>query len=696
MNFSKMGAGFGAMGAVSGLLSAGVSIVTDPNVTAINASSWDATYTSPPTFDPVGSPKYVVASRQGFDNSGNATTYSENIVITQRVRQAYPSQASLDANRVALSDYIYSTDTIVGVTNNATETSPKPICNWVMSDRITIGNTINLEIVAFHRNGRNLEQIACVEFSATDGTTTVTQKVSASVISTLYEDAVPVIVYKAALDVSTLANPATITCNAKVYPWIGGASAVADSSLSSVAREFSPRTFRRDTSAQRVAYVRTAANGGNDATGVVSTIDATASALPFATVLAAINAMHTAGGMDGATIYIGDSGGTPFVLTSTVATRTQSVSALTITREAGVSRANAQVSFGLAAFRPRFGTAGGWLRLFDLKIVRTGTLLFTGEATSFLTLYFNNVTFDNGSNAAAIISNADASFYSTVFSNLAASVLNAGGREIRAIRGCTLPTPISPTEGFLAVGNISTSFIGWTCGARTETGMIVAFNKCMSMAGSGNSFVEVAVAADANNVAIVQNVAEYISATASGQLRVTADANVGNVSHVIIQHNTFTGFFSNGRSNIFYEDGTTARTSKLMSVKGNIHVQINTKGDVFVTSGARVGNWGYLYGAGCAGEFSQFIDANSGGLGTSFAQAYPGLNASIGTSNSTRNDPLFTSYQGTTSGPTAGAGGGDYTLQAGSPCKLLVKNATLRFDLAGVTRTAITSSGAYQ
>jgi hypothetical protein len=663
---------------------------------SVNTDGWRSTYASPPTFDPVGNPEYFTVTRQGFNTSGGATTYSEDLVCTQRTRQVYPNQASLETNQVALSDYIYSTDTVLGATNNSTEASPKPVANWVMPDRMTVGNTIHLEVTAFHRNARDFEQIAAVEFRATDGTTTVTQVVATSAISSSYEDAVPVIVYQCDLDISALANPATVTVNAKVYPWIGGAASVLDSADSSVEREFSPRTFTRDTAAQRVAYVRTAALGGNDGTGVVSTVDATASANPFLTHGAAINAMHTHGAAEGV-IYTGDDQGLAFVMSSAaiVATRTQNGKALIITRESGVARANARVSFGLAAFRPRLGAAGGYLIFRDMGIVRTGTLSFTGEAASALRLYFDRCNFDNASNNAAILSNSDAYFYGVVFSNLSASLLNAGTREIRTIRGCTIPTSGGALEGWLAVGNLITTMGGvMSVGSRSATGSILSFNKVVGV-NATSGFVNLALSADVSQVAIVQNLLEFISATANPAIRGTADAATGNVNHIIIHNNTVTGFFNNGRSNLFYEDGATARTSKLMSVRGNIQDQINTKGDVFVLSGARVGNWAYLYGVGCDGEFSQFIDADSGGIGSAFAQAYPGINASIGTSSTVRNDPLWTTYAGTTSGPTAGAGGGVYTLQSGSPAKARCK-PNLRFDLAGSTRTGpLTSSGAY-
>lgn len=665
---------------------------------SVGANGWSVSYATPPAF---ATPETFRVSRQGFDTSGAAVTISEDLACTKRIRQPYPAQASLTADQVALSDYIYSTDTISGAVNASAEASPKPICNWVMPDRLVVGNTVHLEIVAFHRNARSREQVACVEFSATDGTTTVVQKVSTSAISTRGGDANPVIVYQCDLDISTLTARPSITVNAKVYPWIGGAASVANSADNAVEREFSPRTFRRDTAAQRVAYVRTATNGGNDTTGVVSTVPATASALPFATVLAAINALHTAGGVDGATIYIGADGGTPFVLGSPAATRTQSHSVLTITREAGVARANARVSFGAASFRPRLGAANGWLRFFDVGIVRTGTSTIVGESASTLRTQIDNCSFDNASNNAAFLSLNHGYYYGTVFSGMTASPLNAATYEHRIIRGCTV-NAIYP-EGWLVVGCSFASMLGAVVyGTRSASGSIFAYNQVRGVSATSGA-INIAGSADVTQAAVVQNLFEVISATTAQAIAVSADGAAGNTSHIVLHHNTVTGFNLVGRQNIFYDEGATARTNKLMSVRGNIWCQINTKSDVFrgtveagADASARVGNWAFEYAVGCDGEFSQFIDASGGGIGSSFAQDYAPLSAKIGTSATVRQDPLFTAYQGVTSGPTAGAGGGTYTLQAGSPAKGMV-SPVLRYDLAGAARSAtLASAGAYE
>jgi len=677
--------------------------VTDPGVTAINAEGWSVTFTSPPTFDPVGSPQIVVAERDGFDTTGAPTTYDETLILTQRVRQAYPNHASLDASRVAMSDYLYSTDVVTGVTNNSTEVSPAPVAAWGMLARQVVGNSLSVEVLAFHRNARDREEVACVEITATDGTTTITSKVSTSTVSARSTDKRPVVVYAATLDITSLTDNALVTVNAKVYPWIGDSAAVLDSSASSEARGFSPRYYLKNTTlaaSPPYAYVSTA---GNDGTGVVSTTAATAEATPFLTVLGAINGIHTAlnatTGVDGAIIRVGNDGGTPFVLGSTSATRTQKVGCLTITRDPNVARANARVSWGTASFRPRLGgsltspVATGALRFHDIDIVRTGTSAFTGEAAAQLELLFDDVAIDNASQTTTYLANAHDYHSGTVFTNVTGnSVLGATTLEHRMLRGITVNPGGSNIEGWLVVGSDITQPGQLNRGTRSQSGGIVAYNY-ISKLPTTIHLVSPGSDADVVGYALIQNILEFTSATSYLSFGVSADSATGNNTHVILHHNTVTGFNDQGRSNLFYDEGATARTSKLMSCKGNIHCQINNKGDVFVTDGARVGNWAYLYGAGCQGEFSMFRDAGSG----SFAQAYPGPEASLGTSASVRNDPLFTDYEGTTSGPTLGAGGGDYSISGSSPCKNRLTAPVLRFDFAGTTRgSAATASGAYE
>lgn len=678
---------------------------SDPAVTAINAEGWSVAYTSPPAgdFDPVSNPKYVFATRQGFDGAGQAITFPETLRITKRVRQAFPDQASLDPARSALEDYLYSTDTVAGVTNNSAEASPKPIANWARpNERIVVGNTVPreaLEIVAFHRNARGGEQVACVEWTLTDGSNAVTVKASASVISGHPGDIFPVIVYRPAADtdISTLVD-GNITVNAKVYPFVGDASSVANSALSVVAREFSMRIFRKDTAragAPVYAYVATSAGAAPQA----STNAATAKANPFGTWAAAMTALATATASNAHGCVIRFMAGTHTIGGSATAGTYAPNGELIFERDPDETFPAVTVRFGSTA---NHNVRTPYLRIRNLQLVKTGTFSFSG----FTAITFESFTLDvGGLNAAWIQAGVGRMIGGTLTNSAVASTFGAGANPSGLYRGIQSST-LATMEGWNVLGcHLSTkagASLTSAVGLRSQSGTIIAFNRFES-ASSVNGIAQAAMPADTIGYAFVQNVVEYLSTTSVSAMRVSADSATGNSQHVLLHHNTFAGFFINGRANLFYDDGPTARTNRLMSMVGNIHVQINSKSDVFrglneadPNAGTRVGNWSYLYGAGCRGEFSQFIDAQSGGIGGSFAQAFPGLAANIGTSASVRNDPLFVDYKGATSGPSAGAGGGNYALQAGSPAKSRVANPVLKFDLGGAGRQAVNdTAGAY-
>lgn len=654
---------------------------------SVNAAGWSVTYASPPTFTPDVTPEYFTVSRQGYNASAQAVTVSEDLVCTQRIRQAYPNHASLTTDQVALSDYIYSTDTITGVTNNSAETSPKPICNWALPDREVIGNTLTAEVVAFHRDARNGKQVAAVEFIVSDGTTTVTQVVSDAVVSGRAGDKGAVIVYRAAIDVSSLANPATLTLNAKAYPHIGGAASVANSADNSGTRGFIPRKYRRDTAlAAAPYYAYVSASTGNNATGAVSTTAASAKALPFLSISEALKkAVQVAGSADGVIIRV-MAGTRPLDNTPLTATLAQTAGEVIITRDPDAARSAVTVTLPLISWRPRLGASGGQVRFKDISFTRSAAGDFTGETGSYLNVVFENVAFNNGSFSAALYSpNAGGVWLDTTITNGASSFWTAGLRDHISWRGCDAAV-IGP-EGYLVLGCQFTGLTGFSYGTKDPSGSIIAFNRLQgtalfSMSGVGRS-----------QIAIVQNLMEVI---ATGAVQLIQFVGTTTLRHVLLMHNTTTGFFTVGRNNLFYDETATPCTTTLVASRGNIHNQINTKGDRFDSNGALVGNWAYLYGAGCQGEFSMFIDAQSGGIGGTFAQAYPGRGASIGTSATVRNDPLFTAYAGVTSGPTAGAGAGTYTLQSGSTAKARVA-PVLAFDLAGSARSSVlASAGSYE
>jgi hypothetical protein len=680
--------------------------------------SWSAEYAATPS---VPSPVAFTASRQGYDASGNTTTYLDTLYVTTRVRKPYPDQADPSALTVALSDYIYSTDTPSGsVTNNATLTSPVPVCAWVTPHRSVVGSTIGgtvvpVEIVAFHRNARSGRQVASVVFSITDGTNPAVTctPVSTTVVSNRTGDRAAVLVYRMPeTDISSLNNNAVLTIRCQVYPWIGDSASVADSNNGTAVsgRDFGPRYFYKSTGLNTSPYYAYITTGGS-AGGVFSTTPATAEATPFDTVANMFTALNSgaAGKADGVIVYIGDDGGTPFVLAGSGASRNQDCAAIIFTRDPNVARANARVSFGTSAFRPRLLTGldtpltTGCIRFTDIAIVRTGTSTFTGEAANQLEIQFDDVDFDNGSNSTTWLSNSHDYFYGVTFTNLTGvSALGPVTGEHRIMRGISVDPNFGTLDGWWTIGCALTRPGTLSRGTRTFNGSICAFNMIRNPTTS--TVVGAGSDQDVTGFAVVQNVFEYISATAATSIRISPDSATGNNTHVIIHNNTFVGALDAGRANIFYDEGATARSSRLMSVRGNIHVQINTKGDVFQTDGTRLGNWAYLYGVGCQGEWSQFIDAGNGGLGTSFAQAYAGRGSDLGTTqlSSTANmaNTDFTSFAATTvaAGPaySAGAGGGTYTVSGSAPVEGIVETAVLSHDLAGTARpTTADTAGAY-
>lgn len=676
---------------------------------------------APPIFAPDSSPQTVRVIRRGFDAAGTVTSYVGTRTFTRRKRQVYPNQASDTPTTVALDDYVYSTDSIAGVTNNSAVASPKPVAAWMMPGRQVVGNSLHWEMIAFHRDARNSRQVACVVVTATDGITTVSQTIAATAISTLCNDAVPVEVYQGDIDITSLAT-GLITINAKVYPWIGDNSSILDSSANSAAREFSPRYFLKNVSrlaSPPLAYVD--GTSGSDTTGTWSTTAATASAAPFATIGGAIQKIAsqssaTGGVADGCRIRV-KSAGANLGTGSSGAQCPQNVAALVVEPDpAGGGAIN-----WAAIFRPYIGTTGltsplteGAIRFEGVTMNRTNaTTQWKGETSQNLAVYLVNSTIDNGSISASWLSlSHDYYFGVTLTSQSTSSLAYITGVQHRLMRGmiCDFGGSSAP-EGWVTVGSRISNVKGITYADPTK-GAIHYANKYLS---PWSTTAPIAMAATnagdtVSGFVVVQNLIEVTHTTlTSPALRgPSSDTPAhGNSLHAIFAHNTITGYGNGGRCNIFYDNNTSTevRTHALMRDLGNIYVQLNSKGDVHVAASGgdptdaplHVGQFAYHHGVGCQGNFTQF----KVGSATTYDeyQAYPGLGSNIGTSTTVRNDPLFTNYQGTGGSggtATAGGGGGTYTLQSGSPAKSIVTRQVLAYDLAGSARgSGNQNAGAY-
>lgn len=674
--------------------------------TAVNATGWSVEYATTPTTNPLYT---FTASRQGFNASGAPTTYTDQYTVTQRVRQPFPNQASFTALTCALSDYILATDSAAGASNSSGETSPKPVVNWAMLPNQLIGDTLTLEVTGNHYYARNSKPFAAVVFTVTDGTTTLTATATAMEVSGHTGDRNAVLVYKATFNTATLST-GLITCNAKVYPWIGGIASVADSSTSSELRGFSPRYYWKNTTrfnAPPLAYV---ASTGVDATGVWSTNAATAAASPFLTVTGARNAIATQSGVtggyaDGCRIRIVDS----VAYGGNAATGiTQNAGALIIERAPGTAKASAILTY-TAAWRIRMGVAGsiaspdseGAVLFRDMTLVRSGGFTINGEAGAALKLMFgDDVSVNPSTTSATFLSNSHLYVDGATITNTSANALSASasGGEVRMLRGVLRTSGTGGLENFLILGcNITTpGGLSPAVGTRSESGSIVQFNR---FTGPTGQLFDVGSSTNAVGYSFSQNLVEVTTSTGPG-FRAAGDAQLGNLTHVLLDNNTVTGFGAGGRNNLGYDEtgGTARRTHKFVRMRNTITSNVYTKSDVFLGLNGngspdpaeapnRVGSWSFLYQVGGRNNWTQFVNPGVNSVGASEGPAYAGLNTTLGTSMTVRNDPVFVNYQGITA--VSGTGGGDYNLQSGSPClgKVPAADEVFPFDLAGVARS---------
>lgn len=678
--------------------SAGFGPIAAPTpFSAVAADGWQVTVASPTdlTLTP------FLVSRAGFDATGAATTYYDVLRLTKRVRQAFPSQASFTATSVAVSDYIYAADTISGATNNSTVVSPKPIATWGMMDRTLVGNSIAWEIIPFHRDARLGRQVACVRVRATDGTnTTAWQAVSTVTVSSSCETPQQPEVFAGTLDITALNNDSLITLQGEVYPWFGVSGSVLASNTETEFR-FTNRFFYKNTTLVSAPNIICVSSTGNDSTGVVSTNEATARATPCLTVGGAINRAASLLGtgtrniLSGLEVRVMDGvamGTVPFAFIN------QDAAAIKVTRATTATRSSANITMSVT-LRPY--SAGNdkspqltesSITFEDLTITRTADVEFLGEGSRQMHVQFRNVAFNFSSVGAAsgMKSNSHLSVFGMTVTNYTSGFNFTSSGDNRILRGLSGSFNNIAIDGSnLIGGSLAATFV---LNTPAQRGMIV-YNNSLPSVPSGNNGITMAATTAGQSMygAIVQNVVPNITTGGNASFLIAGDSANGNITHLVMHHNTSAGVGIYGRYNVVYDDTPgTARTHTLVSFKGNLGPQINTKGDVFMSDGARLGNFPFHHGVGCTGDFARGLDAGGGGL--SFGQAYAGIGSVINGGTI-----LFVDDRATTAGPVAGTTGGNYDIQSGSPAKNLFSGYLLARDYAGAARSTsgTVDAGAY-
>lgn len=676
--------------------------------TIINNDGYTVQYASTPTsLNPLD---VFSVDHDGFDDNGNVAVISESLTATQRVRLPFPDQAILSNNTVALSGEILQTSVIPGVTNNSTLVSPKPIVNWVMTSRTLVGDTVRVGVTGTHWAGRKKRPFRCVVFTATDGTNTVTSTVTNMSISTTGAgDVHAVLAYETDLNLSSLANPANITINAKVYPWIGVASSVADSATVSGNREFSPRVFRRDTvkfNNPNVVYV---SSTGNDTTGVVSTDETAAAASPCLTPLGAVNRARAvlgtaAGSLDALEIRLTE-GTWSFSANPTANTTNFCV---TITRAPGSSKANTIFQFGSVNATPNVS----YLRYKGLTIQRTGAFYPYNSSAGFC--IFEDCNWTTISSTGALASTAGTLFFwnGNVFTQAISNMISAANPSHAMIRGVDVTSTINGFHGFLVLGSRFSSGGSAAYGSYSRDNSIIQFCSFLS-APSSNAVLSLDTDATISNVSFSQILIVVTHTTTSTpSLRPSSDSVISSLTHVIFDNVLVaSGHFQAGRINAFYDETPSVyRNHTFCRIRNSIFGGLYLKEGVFLaTNGngtpnpsdapAHIGNWDQMYAVGWKNNHMLLGEAGTNALGQNEGLAYAGLGSVWASSNTTPTMSLafgvnFTDWRATTANPTTGAAiagttGGNYTSPAGSALlgRVSEDDEVFPYDLSGSPRT---------
>lgn len=626
-------------------------------ITSILATGWGGYYVSPPTeFNPTGSPKTLIVNRAGFDATGAAVTVSDTLTIMKRIRQAYPSQSSKTANDAALSDYVYSTDTILGVVNNSTRIAPLPVCMWLDHDlQRPVGQSYTAKLAVAHMHARNGRPVAAVKFIATDGTTTVTQTVSTMSVQAYAASGLSVPHFAATLNLSTLTANALITIDAIVYPWVGAAYQASVNGAAYPSINFTTLRVLNDNGSYGTAFAYVDAALGNNGTAVTSATAATAAASPYLTVAAAATAIqsfnntnysrnNTAGGIirlvagtyTHATFSSAASGSIPLVIEASV----PASKSTTIYQDAGAHVFNGlpkAVKFKDVTLRRN--SASNFVFL-DASSGGTQTRLILENCTN------NDGGFGPGTYGSYIgeisfvwVINSDGAElgFGLQFGldrkqlNVIGSTHSLGAVTYNLVGCKSLTAALTDAS---SVGNREVSlgrFVGFNYLSNTGD---VAFSHDNTIGAAGLAFVG--------------NVLEARTTTQPA-LQIAGGNNPSD--NVIMQSNTVVG----SRSILQYNDAGGA--VKHGAPRFCVFHEYNTKGDVFATNSTYVGNWPVLYKAGARSNALIYGDTN---LDTFGVGQWAGEVAALGDAIGTNSTPIVANWTSDKSSTGTAAGNGDY------------------------------------
>lgn len=725
---------------ITALVVQGATVLPDGSDAAV-PNGWVAAATLPDdgasTFDPT---KIVLTVWDyGYDSAKNLLIpglgLSRTIRGTAIVRKQYPNQAqrlnsASGGTRTvyfALDDEIYAgsvinaanaeagyygaaaAGSIGGITNSSTLAYPKALFAWLNTqhERAT-GSAFNVEAVAYHRHGRNGQMAACVEFQAKDAQGTpnlsAAQLVASPTLSSIQTQGQIVEAWKASIPLTALTQADLCLVGAKVYPWIGDASAVLDlfadgistSGAIGTSQTQTPLRFLNDKTGGyggAYAYVKSGASGGT-----VSTTAATARAAPFATIAAAFTALKTFNNANkghndhsGATIRLMDDGAGGAVAHAAGDHDTVTAGLCWTVIEPDPSN-TAAVSVSVATNYPAD------LSKWQVNITQTGR--FDGTNTAGKRLAFAGMTLTiSGASVPITYRNAFAYFQNVTVSG----DIGAANPFVPFGGGTKAGVPLA--LGMIATGGtgdwivtpqalIGCSFIGGrfqatdlasNTGMESQDGAVIANNLLLRTrqycAYEGQAIVR--------GLAVVQNVIERaVVSSAQPALQIAGDGSSTACANLVLAHNTVPGVDTSGRTNILYTTlAASVGVPRSGTVRFNLFSEYNVKTDTFTsqtTLTGRTGNWKARYQVGYRGNVG--IRGDTNGVTSVDPSGSNWLGEALGLGCAYNQTTI--SFADDKSG-ASGAGGGDYRLTGSSNpaySRVPAGLAMLAYDLRGAVR----------
>ena len=643
-------------------------------LTSVAADGWQGTYPSPPaSFSPSTAPVNLAVTRQGFTTTGSATTVVDQLTVMARVRQPYPAQASLTADKVAMSNFVHAADQLpAGVANLSTLLYPRPIACWLTPDlERAQGSTFTARLAVAHAYARGGKPVAAVTFIASDGTNTVQQTISA-MSSRQWGSGLYAPYFECAMPLTTLNQGALCTLDVIIYPWVGTAYRASVSGAAYPSINFSVLKFLNDrTGGYGQAYAYVNATTGNNATAVVSATPATAAAAPYLTVAAAAAAVRTfnnttyarnnasggtirlvAGEHVHATFQSVTVGEIPLVIEA----ENSALKSTTIYKDSGVTALNSTPQ------KLKF-------RNLTLKKVGASVTMLDNSATLATLdrmLVLENVAIDrNGTSTyGAWLYKTGRCWMVDVSSatTLGAMLNDFAGvcKEIIAI-GCS--GPFASTNFFNAIAcRLTGGLRRVPSGANVELGLGQLFSHChitQNVDGS-RAMTSSTGTIDDRGFAVVGCVLEQTAGETAPNFSFHADTDVQVVENALCIGTTVVG----SRTNWLYQDTGTVAVAKRGFMRFSVNRQRNTKTDVFGLNGNLTGNWPAVYNVGARSNVA--IKGSNDGNSIPGVGRWLGEVAALDDAYGSLVTPLAVSWVNDQSFDGGAAGGGDYTPGAGS------------------------------